>query len=299
MGRPLRIHYHGALFHVFGRGSDRHDIFLDDSDRISFLFRLARIKKEYGFSLYSYCLMSNHFHLLVRVGKVSISEIMHRLLSPHGRRLNRRLQREGHFFQDRFQALHCAGDVYFRELVRYINMNPVAAGLVKSPEDWGWSSYSELTGKARSQFVDADFVRSILGDGESIRRFVLREDDLGPRLLELVKASSDESPEEFEAAGPPSLPLEEIGQAIAVRHRLEVRALKTRSRLRPLSLARRDFIKEAIAQGHLLANIARFLERSSAAVSRIAGEEREALLERDADRAVVAAQNLGQDKSVL
>ena len=141
MPRPPRIHYAGAVYHVMARGVDGREIFADDSDRQTFLATTRGLKRETDCSVLAYCLMGNHFHFAIRVGRTPLSRIMHRLLTVYAMAFNFRHDRQGHLFQARYKSVLCLDDAYLIALIRYIHMNPVRRGLVSSPELWAWSSF--------------------------------------------------------------------------------------------------------------------------------------------------------------
>jgi REP element-mobilizing transposase RayT len=147
MARPLRLEFPGALYHVISRGNERSPIFLDDLDREDFLRSLAVTVRREGFLLHAYCLLGNHFHLLVETPAAGISRGMHRLNGRHAQRFNARHARCGHLFEGRFKAILVENQSYLLELHRYIVLNPVRAGLVERPEDWKWSSYRATSGR--------------------------------------------------------------------------------------------------------------------------------------------------------
>jgi REP element-mobilizing transposase RayT len=271
MPRPPRIHYEGALFHVMTRGNDKQDIYLDDNDRIAFLERMRRIKNETGFSLYAYCLMTNHFHLLVRVRHISISAIMHRLLSGHCHQFNRKWNKEGHLFGGRYKAIHCAKDNYFKELVRYINLNPVSAGLVSQPGQWRWSGYKEMFDEQGFGLVDRDFVLALFGGKAEVDAFISRAEDSGempPGKVEQVEDCFQLSLAAFQPKK-----LEIIASEIAAKHGLSLPALLGRSRMGPLAIGRKEFILRAAKEGYRISDLARYLQRSDAVISRLVTAE--------------------------
>ncbi len=146
MARPPRISFEGALYHITARGVACQDIFWDCEDRGMFLNILADVVKRHGWLLYAYCLMDNHYHLLVETPRANISKGMHLLNTRYCIRFNRRHERVGHVLQGRFKSLLVDRHSYLLELSRYIVLNPVKAGLVKRPEDWEWSSYRAAIG---------------------------------------------------------------------------------------------------------------------------------------------------------
>ncbi len=146
MARPLRIEYPGALYHVTSRGDRREPIFEDDDDRIMFLELLCHVSERYNWVLYAYCLMTNHYHLLIETPDANLSKGMRQLNGVYTQRYNRIHHKFGHVFQGRFKAIHVQKDSYLLELSRYIVLNPVRAGMVYKAEEWLWSSYRATCG---------------------------------------------------------------------------------------------------------------------------------------------------------
>mgnify|MGYP000468063423 FL=1 len=146
MARPLRIEFSGALYHVTSRGDGREDIFIDDSDRQIFLAVLQQVYERFNWQCYSYCLMSNHYHLLINTPEGNLSQGMRQLNGVYTQRFNRSHNRVGHVFQGRYKAILVQKDSYLLELSRYIVLNPVRAGMVRFAKDWPWSSYRSTAG---------------------------------------------------------------------------------------------------------------------------------------------------------
>jgi REP element-mobilizing transposase RayT len=142
-----------------------------------FLTYVSEYKDRYGFHLYAYALMRNHFHLLVEVGNIPLSRIMQSLLFRYTRYFNRWHGEVGHLFQGRYKAILCDKDPYLLELVRYIHLNPVRAKVVKKPEDYVWTGHLEYLGKGTDSLIDEELVLDQFGDRRSLgrrryRRFV-------------------------------------------------------------------------------------------------------------------------------
>ena len=149
MARPLRIEFPGALYHITSRGIDRRSIFLDDSDRMVFLKTISLIVERYHCEVHSYCLMNNHYHLLVETPKGNLSKLMMQLNSIYAQYFNIKNKRVGPLFQGRFNSILIERDQYLLEVSRYIVLNPVRAGIVKEPGEWRWSNYLYTTGEAK------------------------------------------------------------------------------------------------------------------------------------------------------
>lgn len=134
------------IYHVMVRGNTGRDIFIDDEDRQKLLKVINNKKREKEFILYAYCLMNNHFHLVLKEYKDDISHIMKRINTTYVVYFNKKYQLTGHLFQSRFRSEVIASDDYLLALIRYVHRNPVKAGLVDSPQDYQWSSYLSYTG---------------------------------------------------------------------------------------------------------------------------------------------------------
>ena len=156
MARPLRIEYPGALYHLTSRGNGQEDIFSDDADRLAFLSVLAAVVERFEWRLYAYCLMDNHYHLMVETPKANLSLGMRQLNGVYTQRINRRHGRVGHVFQGRFKAIVVDKQAYLLELSRYVVLNPVRAKMVRDPARYRWSSYRAAAGlEELPDFLDA------------------------------------------------------------------------------------------------------------------------------------------------
>ena len=146
MGRPLRIEYPGAYYHVTSRGNEKKDVFRSQKDREKFLSYLESATERYGAVVHAYCLMSNHYHLLLETPAGNLSQIMRHINGAYTNYFNTKRQRAGHLFQGRYKAILVEKDAYSLELSRYIHLNPVRAGMVQRPEEHRWSSYRSYIG---------------------------------------------------------------------------------------------------------------------------------------------------------
>jgi len=141
MGRKPRIHVAGAFHHVVHRGNNHNEIFFAAADRTRYCTLLEEGVARYGHRIHAFCLMTNHTHLLIEVGTVSLSRIMHNLSFRYSRWINNRLGRVGHLFERRFRDKAVIDDSHLLYVVRYIHANPVRAGLVRDPSDFPWSTH--------------------------------------------------------------------------------------------------------------------------------------------------------------
>jgi len=173
MPRKARIDASGALHHIIARGIDRNAIFQDDSDRKNFIDRLAAILNETKTVCYAWALIPNHFHLLLRTGLAPVATVMRRLLTGYAMSYNRRHQRHGHLFQNRYKSILCQEDIYMLELVRYIHLNPLRAGIVddlKALDRFDFAGHSVIMGKRINSWQDVSGVLCLFDTKISIAR---------------------------------------------------------------------------------------------------------------------------------
>ncbi|WP_025321392.1 transposase [Deferrisoma camini] len=166
MPRSARLDVPGVLQHVMARGIDGYDIFQDEKDRETFLERLAAVVEWARADLLAWCLMSNHFHLLIRPHEVLLAPIMRRLMTGYAVWHNRRHQRRGHLFQNRYKSIVVEEDPYFLELVRYIHLNPVRAGLVETMEvlnRYPYTGHAVILGRRKYPCQNVDEVLGMFG----------------------------------------------------------------------------------------------------------------------------------------
>lgn len=161
MSRPLRLEFPEALYHLTSRGDRREDIYEDDEDRLAFLEVFSSVIEQFNWVCYAYCLMGNHYHLLVQTLDANLSKGMRQLNGVYTQAYNRRHQKTGHLFQGRYKSILVDEDNYLLELSRYIVLNPVKAGMVKRVDQWKWSSYLATVGQASvPEWLSSDYLLS-------------------------------------------------------------------------------------------------------------------------------------------
>ncbi len=176
----MRIEYPGAVYHVTARGNARMPVFENNEDRASFLNLIEEAVKRFNWSCYAYCLMDNHYHLLVETVAGNLSVGMRHSNGVYTQRFNRGHHRVGHLFQGRFKSVMVDRDAYLLELCRYIVLNPVRAGMVERPEDYVWSSYRATAGVSREAvFLASDWILS---------QFAAKKGPARKRYMEFVRA---------------------------------------------------------------------------------------------------------------
>ena len=164
MARPLRVEFSGAIYHLTSRGNARQKVFFTDTDRELFLDTLSQVVSRYGWICHAYCLMANHYHLLVETPKANLSLGMRQLNGMYTQSFNRRHNRVGHLFQGRFKAILVEKESYLLELCRYIVLNPVRVKGKGEIGGWKWSSYRATAGLASvPEFLSTDWILEQFG----------------------------------------------------------------------------------------------------------------------------------------
>ncbi|MFH1142544.1 MAG: transposase [Candidatus Uhrbacteria bacterium] len=164
MARPLRVEYPGALYHVTSRGNAKNSIFLTDKDRFCFLEILKNVCDTHNWICYAYCLMDNHYHLLIESVDATLSSGMRDLNGVYTQRFNYLNDSVGHIFQGRFKSFVIEKEFYLLRVARYTVLNPVRAGLVRHPRDWRWCSYNETIGNSKAILIKPEPLLEIFGD---------------------------------------------------------------------------------------------------------------------------------------
>lgn len=164
MARPLRIEFAGALYHVTSRGNARQNIYLADADRGRWLSVFAEVCFRFNWVCYSYCLMDNHYHLFIETPEGNLSRGMRQLNGAYTQNFNRVHHRVGHLYQGRYKAILVQKEAYLMELSRYIVLNPVRARMVRTAQDWPWSSYRATIGLATAEdWLNTTWIISAFG----------------------------------------------------------------------------------------------------------------------------------------
>ncbi|AGA91298.1 transposase [Thioflavicoccus mobilis 8321] len=263
MARPLRLEFAGALYHVTARGNERRSIFLgdEDEDRAAFLDVLAATCDRFNWICHAYCLMTNHYHLLVETPDANLSKGMRQLNGVYTQWVNRTHGRVGHLFQGRYKAILVERERYLLELTRYLVLNPVRAGMVTTPGAWAWSSYRATVGEAPAPaFLETDgLLRAFAEDRAAAvaayRQFVAAGTDAPSPWLALkgqIYLGSDEFVEHMQRRIDPKGALREIPkrQRRAVAKPLSHYAMRYPDRDRAMAEAYRSgaYSMQAIAE---------------------------------------------------
>jgi REP element-mobilizing transposase RayT len=282
MSRPLRIHVPGAFYHVTLRGNHQQAIFFTPADRTLLEEIIRDVISRFATRVHAYCWMNNHVHLLMQVDEMPLGRLMLRIASRYARTVQARLETTGHLFERRYHAALVAADDYLLELLRYIHLNPVRAGMVDSPAEYEWSSHLDYLGRRTRSWLTTDVAlqmfhidrtRAIAAYG----RFIAAAHD----------AIADQEPRPPESAGSGVLPGDEFASRLespswnpkstvslanligegCIRFGVTRDALVSFSRQRRLVAARAWIAHEAVAQRVAsLSSVARALGRSESSL---------------------------------
>ncbi|MHB8106410.1 MAG: transposase [Candidatus Cryosericum sp.] len=192
MGRTPRIEYEGAVYHVTNRGNGQEMIYREEADWKAFLGIMSDVVSEFGWRIYTYCLMGNHYHLLLQTPQPNLSLGMRELDLQYTLRYNWRYEHSGHVFQDRYWSGLVLNDNYLIDAASYLLLNPVRAKLVHSPEEWRWSSCAAMAGLVPlPSWLDMDWLpvdfRGAAGDPNGPFLSYVRECTGKPRPANLEK----------------------------------------------------------------------------------------------------------------
>lgn len=302
MPRTSRLDIPGLLHHVIVRGIERRPIFLDDQDRGFFLERLCFLLLETRTDCLAWSLLSNHVHLLLRPRTGSLASFMRRLLTSYAVTFNLRYKRSGHLFQNRYKSFLCDEESYFLELVRYIHLNPLRAGLVDTLENlaaYPWCGHAVVLGKRSMQGQTTDEVLGRFGKTQKaarIKYLAFIADGLGQEAPDpeqvhglrrwlaeqlgmesrLAKDQRILGGEEFSRAvkteeatlSPTAVPLPELLKRVTSAFDLTTEMLKRRTRIEGVADARAVFCCLGVQEcGYSGAEVARFLQMSRSGVS--------------------------------
>ena len=175
MARPLRLELAGALYHVTSRGDGQEDIYLNDSDRMLWLEVLGQVCKRFNWVCHAYCLLGNHYHIVIETPDANLSAGMRQLNGVYTQAFNRAHHRVGHVYQGRFKAILVEKDSYLLELARYVVLNPLRARMIRRIDKWPWSSYQATCGQAeKPEWLHTEFILSqfSMQRARAIKRYI-------------------------------------------------------------------------------------------------------------------------------
>ncbi len=282
MARRPRLFAPGLLYHVIVRGNQRRKTFLNDGDYQAYLTRLGHYRRRYDYTIHAYCLMPNHVHLLVESSRAPLGKFMQGLQQSYSQYFNLRHRKSGHVFQGRYKAIVCDKDEYLLQLIRYIHLNPVRAGMVKEPEKYSYSGHrAYLDGKA-SEAIDPRKVLSVLGGRARYRAFV--GDGVNDGHKEEYYEVSDQrflgaegfgeklQDEQEEERPKKRRPVDKVVEELSRHLAVQAPVLKSADRSWAVSHARTKIAYVLVRrQGYGLGEVARYFARDAATIGTLIG----------------------------
>ena len=272
----------GLLYHVIVRGNQRRKTFLSGADYQAYLERLGRYRGKFGHTIHAYCLMPNHVHLLVESSSEPLAKFMQGLQQSYSQYYNLRHRKTGHVFQGRYKAIVCEKDEYLLQLIRYIHLNPVRAGIVKEPEQYGYSGHrAYLEGKA-TEVIDPRKVLGLMGGKARYQAFVRDGMKQGhkeayyevedQRFLGAEGFAEKLQDEHEQPKAKKRRPLDKVVEQLGKELGTDGTALKSGDRTWPVSKAR-TMIGHVLVrrQGYALGEVARYFGRDAATVGILIG----------------------------
>ncbi|WDU82649.1 transposase [Caloramator sp. Dgby_cultured_2] len=163
MARPRRIEYKGAIYHVYNRGNNKENIFAYDADKKFFIIQLRDYLIKFDYEVLAYCIMSNHYHLMIKCNETPLSKVMYNINNVYSKYYNDKHGRRGHVFENRYNAKIVEDETYLYWLFRYISRNPIRAGIVEKAEDYPWSSFKIYKYNIES-FISKDTLLNMISD---------------------------------------------------------------------------------------------------------------------------------------
>ena len=284
MPRKPRLHVPGGFFHVILRGNGRSDIFFAREDRSIWESLIADAVRRYEHRIHAYCWMTNHTHMAIQSGPEPLAQFITYIAGNYARRMNIRMQRTGHLFERRYRAFLVQDDTYLLELVRYIHMNPVRAGLVDRCDDYEWSSHSAYLDSGRPEWLTVDCVLQMFGQSDecaqrNYAQFINepQEDSIQTLLRAGCKRDSryigsDDWLEKIKTVEPcvgAQKNLNEIIVEHCRNHAVTEAELSSTSRSHKLAAIRAEIATDAVAaQSATITEVAKRFGRSQPALSR-------------------------------
>ncbi|MDD2447659.1 MAG: transposase [Tissierellia bacterium] len=167
MGRKPRLEYPGGVYHLIQRGNNRGFIFDNDEEKEFFISLLKEYSEKFEFEIYGYVIMSNHYHLIIKLSEAPLKDIMHRINNKFSRTFNKKYNRTGHVFENRYKGILVIDDKYLLSLLRYVHQNPVIAKMCKNIKDYPWSSDKLYRDNLYEDIVNIDFILNILSENRA------------------------------------------------------------------------------------------------------------------------------------
>ncbi len=283
MSRPLRIEYPGAVYHVTSRGNEKKPVFKDDQDRENFLNTLQHVNKRYTWLCHAYCLMTNHYHLLIETPDGNLSLGMRQLNGVFTQLVNNRHGRTGHLFQGRYKAILIQKNSHLLEVCRYVVLNAIRTKKAEKPEEYIWSSYPATAGRAKphpcltTDWVLGQFSRKRAKAENEYRQFVswgIGQKTIWTEVRGQALLGGDEFVDKLTDHLKKHKDVSEIPRSQRYAHRLSLEKLFSEEVRMNLRKRRRAIHKAVEQDGYRQQEIANHLGLHYSSVSRIMKGER-------------------------
>jgi REP-associated tyrosine transposase len=301
MSRKPRIEFEGAFYHVITRGNQRQKVFKDKDDFLKYLEILSNYKTRYKYFLYAYTLLNNHIHLLAETQEIPLSKILQGINQSYTTYFNRKYKTVGHLFQGRYKAILCDKDEYLLSLVKYIHLNSVRAKIVKSPDEYQWSSHRSYIKKADGgDIIDTDQVLRMFSEDKQRARklynafmsdgLIVRKEDIyntiGQRILGseefLVRVMERYDGELKKEKREREYTLYEIAKGVEKIYGVRLKQIREKSKSEMITLGRRLLSLVATEYGYKGKEIGLYIRKDPAIVTRDLKEK--VLLEREMEK---------------
>ena len=308
MARKPRIEFEGAFYHVITRGNQRQKVFKDSDDFLKYLEILSNYKTQYKYFLYVYVLMNNHVHLLIETQETPLSKILQGINQSYTTYFNRKYKTVGHLFQGRYKAILCDRDEYLLSLVNYIHLNPVRAKIVKTPDEYQWSSHLSYIKKADGiNIIDTDQVLRMFSEDKqrarklysaymSNRQIVKKEDvynTIGQRILgseefleKVMKRYDGELKKEKRER---EYTLYEIAKGVEKICGITLKQIREKSKSETVTLGRGLLSLAAKEYGYKGKEIGLYIRKDPAVITRNLKEKKQ--LEKEIEKVIEAIRN--------
>ncbi len=278
MGRKPRFEFPGGVYHLIQRGNNKEFIFNKMEDKEYILNLIKEYRNIMGFELYGYVIMSNHYHLIIRISEAPLKDIMHRINNKFSRYFNIKYKRSGHVFENRYKGILVIDDRYLLSLLRYVHQNPVNAKMCTRVEDYFWSSDKYYRYNNATDMVDIDFILDIFSKDrskaiKSYIEFMAEEKREDMDFFENCEVIGNVSTYELDKYLKSDIKtLDEILEALVKDSKI-FNEIKLGSRKRYLSIYKKEFINAALKANYTMKEIGECISISDAAVYRIANDE--------------------------
>ncbi|MGH7888113.1 MAG: REP-associated tyrosine transposase, partial [Candidatus Binatia bacterium] len=282
MARRPRLFAPGLLYHVIVRGNQRRKTFLNDGDYQAYLERLGRYRRKYGHTVHAYCLMPNHVHLLIESAQQPLAKFMQGLQQSYSQYFNLRHHKTGHVFQGRYKAIVCQKDEYLLQLIRYIHLNPVRAGMVNEPEQFFYSGHRAYVEGEATEVIDPRKALGLMGGRARYRAFIrdgMKQghkeeyyEVMDQRFLGAEGFGEKLQDQQEEPRAKKRRPLDKAVEELADAVGIEPAELKSADRSWAVSKARTMIGYVLVRrEGYALGEVARFFARDGATVGTLIG----------------------------